>query len=52
MLDITDLSHIASPGVIATLSDRPIPGALQGFIDEVLLEIESLSARLESPSGE
>ena len=46
MLDIADLSHIASPGVIATLSDRPIPGAAQGFIDEVLVEIENLSVRL------
>jgi DNA-binding transcriptional LysR family regulator len=52
MLDIADLSHIASPGVIATLSDRPIPGALQGFIDEVLQEIESLSTQLGSTSGE
>jgi DNA-binding transcriptional LysR family regulator len=46
MLDIVDLSHIASPGIIATLSDRPIPGAAQGFIDEVLVEIENLTARL------
>jgi DNA-binding transcriptional LysR family regulator len=46
MLDIADLSHIASPGVIATLADRPIPGAAQGFIDEVLLEIESLRTQL------
>jgi DNA-binding transcriptional LysR family regulator len=46
MLDITDLSHIASPGIIATLSDRPIPVAAQGFIDEVLVEIESLHTRL------
>jgi DNA-binding transcriptional LysR family regulator len=44
MLDIADLSHIASPGIIATLSDRPIPGAMQGFIDEVLAEIDSLVA--------
>ncbi|MFT4767064.1 MAG: DNA-binding transcriptional LysR family regulator [Glaciecola sp.] len=44
MLHIADLSHIASPGVIATLSDRPVPVALQGFIDEVLLQIESLGA--------
>jgi len=44
MLDIADLSHIASPGIIATLSDRPIPGAMQGFIDEVLAEIDSLTA--------
>ncbi|MEM9360582.1 MAG: hypothetical protein AAGB04_30770, partial [Pseudomonadota bacterium] len=36
IMDITDLSHVASPGVIATLSDRPIPVALQSFIDEVL----------------
>lgn len=51
MLDIADLSHIASPGIIATRSDRPIAGATQGFIDEVLREIESLNARLgTSPS--
>lgn len=47
MLDIADLSHIASPGVIATLSDRPIPRAAQGFIDEILVEIESLNTQLE-----
>lgn len=46
MIDIADLSHIASPGVIATLSDRPIAGATQGFIDEVLVEIENLNMRL------
>ncbi len=51
MLDIADLSHIASPGIIATLSDRPIPGATQGFIDEVLVEIESLNARLGNTPG-
>jgi hypothetical protein len=47
VLDIADLSHIASPGVIATLSDRPIPRAAQGFIDEILVEIKSLNARSE-----
>ena len=53
MLDIVDLSHIASPGIIATLSDRPIPGAAQGFIDEVLVEIENLKARLgHSPKAQ
>ena len=46
MLEIVDLSHIASPGIIATLSDRAIPLAAQGFIDEILAEIESLHARL------
>lgn len=51
ILDIADLSHIASPGVIATLADRPIPGAAQGFIDEVLIEIDSLRARLRSPAA-
>lgn len=49
MLHIADLAHIASPGIIATLSDRPIPEATQGFIDEVLVEIESLEARLDIP---
>mgnify|MGYP003642067000 FL=1 len=44
MLDIADLSHIASPGIIATLVDRPVPVAAQGFIDEVLIEIEHLQA--------
>ena len=51
MIDIADLSHIASPGVIATLSDRPIAGATQGFIDEVLVEIENLNMRLGKPNG-
>lgn len=52
MLDITDLSHIASPGVIATIADRPIPRAAQGFIDEVLVEIESLRTQLRhSPAA-
>ncbi len=51
MLDIADLSHIAAPGIIATLSDRPIPVAAQGFIDEVLAEIESLQARLRHSSA-
>ncbi|MDP5071890.1 MAG: LysR family transcriptional regulator [Congregibacter sp.] len=46
MLPIEDLSHIASPGIIATLSDRPVPAAAQGFIDEVELEIQQLNARL------
>ena len=46
VLKIADLSHIASPGVIATLSDRPIPVAAQGFIDEVLAEIERLNGRV------
>jgi DNA-binding transcriptional LysR family regulator len=50
MLHIADLAHIASPGIIATLSDRPVPEATQGFIDEVVAEIESLEARLEIPS--
>ncbi|HSG90623.1 MAG TPA: LysR family transcriptional regulator [Pseudomonadales bacterium] len=45
MLEIADLSHIASPGVIATLSDRPLAVATQGFIDEVLAEIASLQAQ-------
>jgi len=49
MLHIVDLAHIASPGIIATLSDRPIPEAAQGFIDEVLVEIENLEARLDIP---
>lgn len=49
MLHIADLAHIASPGIIATLSDRPIPEATQGFIDEVVAEIESLESRLEIP---
>lgn len=52
MLDIADLSHIASPGVIATLSDRPIPGAMQGFIDEILLEIERLNTGFTQPAKE
>ena len=47
MLHIADLAHIASPGIIATLSDRPVPEATQGFIEEVMVEIESLEARLE-----
>jgi DNA-binding transcriptional LysR family regulator len=46
MLDIADLSHVASPGVIATLADRPIPVAAQSFIDEVLAEIQDLRPRL------
>lgn len=50
MLDIADLSHIASPGIIATLADRPIPTAVQGFIDEVMLEIKSLKSRLHRAS--
>jgi DNA-binding transcriptional LysR family regulator len=51
MLDIADLSHIASPGVIATLADRPVPAAAKGFIDEVLIEIDSLRAKLRNPSA-
>jgi DNA-binding transcriptional LysR family regulator len=46
MLDIADLSHIESPGIIATLADRQIPGAAQGFIDEVLVEIKRLKSQL------
>ena len=46
MLDIADLSQVASPGVIATLADRPIPVAAQSFIDEVLAEIQDLRPRL------
>lgn len=44
MLPIADLAHVAAPGVIATLEDRPIPVAAQRFIDEVLVEIERLLA--------
>jgi hypothetical protein len=33
-------------GIIATRADRSIPAAAQGFIDEVLLEIENLKTRL------
>ncbi|MEM1153538.1 MAG: LysR family transcriptional regulator [Pseudomonadota bacterium] len=51
IMDITDLSHVASPGVIATLSDRPIPVALQSFIDEVLVEVETVTNRAASKAG-
>lgn len=51
MLDIADLSHVASPGVIATLADRPIPVAAQRFIDEVLVEIASLQTQLRKPGA-
>ena len=46
MLDIEDLSHVKSPGVIATLAGRPIPVAAVAFIDEVVAEISDLQLRL------
>lgn len=48
MLDIADLANVASPGIIATLVDRPIPAAAQGFIDEVLVEIQTLKSQLRT----
>lgn len=47
MLDIEDLSHVKSPGVIATLAGRPIPVAAVAFIDEVVAEISNLQLLLK-----
>lgn len=52
MIDIADLAHVASPGVIATLAGRPIPVAAVAFIDEVVAEIADLRLRLRKlPAG-
>jgi DNA-binding transcriptional LysR family regulator len=50
MLDIADLSHVASPGVIATLAGRPIPVAASAFIDEVVAEISDHQRLRGQPS--